>query len=318
VLLSRERPLTFFGGKGGVGKTTLAAATALATARAGRRTLLVSTDPAHSLGDVLGVALADRPVVIEDRLSAVEIDAAGAAAAHVAAVESRMAAALDPELMPAVRRHLDLARAAPGTLEAALFDVVAGLMEACPGEHERIVFDTAPTGHTLRLLALPALLSAWVEGLVRQRETVAGMERMLHNMAGREDRTPDPVLAALHERRARFERAARRLRDDAGFWLVLVPERLPIEETGRAAATLAAQGLHVAGLVVNRRLPADADGAFLAARRAQQRVYEHELETRFRGHRLVRVAQRPHDVVGRADLAAIAAALPAALVTGAG
>ncbi len=310
----RPRPLLFFGGKGGVGKTTLAAASAVGSARAGLRTLLISTDPAHSAGDCLGTALADEPTEVGAQLWAVEVDAEAAAAAHVAAVGDRVAASFDAALLPTVRRHLELARTAPGTLEAALFDRLTGHLQACPGDFDRIVVDTAPTGHTLRLLALPALLSAWVEGLARQRDKAAGLDRMLRNMAGREQPEADPVMAALHERRARFERTATRLRDDAAFWLVLIPERLPIEETDRAARTLAAHGLHVAGLVLNRVLPDHADGAFLAERRAQQRAYEAELDGRFPDHRIVRVTQQARDVAGPHDLEPIAAALPPELV----
>ena len=313
MLLNAPRPLTFFGGKGGVGKTTLAAATAVAAARAGQRVLLVSTDPAHSLSDVLGRALDGRIQEVEPGLSAVEVDAEAAAAAHVDDVEARITQSFDPELLPAVRRHLALARTAPGTLESASFDVMARFMEDCPARFDRVVFDTAPTGHTLRLLAIPALLSAWVEGLARQREKVAGLDRMYRNMAGEDQPDADPVMAALHERRSRFERAAGRLHDDASFWLVLVPERLPVEETARADAALAEQGLTIGGLVVNRRLPENADGTFLVARRDQQRTYEEEIAARFPGRLVVTVDQRPRDIAGLDELRAVASTLPEAL-----
>lgn len=311
--MSASRPLTFFGGKGGVGKTTLAAATALAAARGGQSTLLVSTDPAHSLGDVIGRPFSNQLLQIESRLFAVEVDAEAAAATHVDEVEARMASSLDADLLPTIRRHLALARTAPATLEAALFDVMSRYMEDCPGRFDRVVFDTAPTGHTLRLLAIPALLSAWVEGLARQREKVAGLDRMFRNMVGDDQPDTDPVMMALHERRSRFQRAADRLRDDASFWLVMIPERLPIEETARADATLRGQGLVVAGLIVNRRLPDHADGSFLVARRDQQRSYEGEIAARFPDRLLITVEQRPRDVAGFDDLDALAATLPAAL-----
>jgi arsenite/tail-anchored protein-transporting ATPase len=312
-VLLNTAPLTFFGGKGGVGKTTLAAATALAAARSGERVLLVSTDPAHNLGDILGCHLDDQVREIEPGLSVVEVDAEAAAADHVRDVAARLEGSFDPELLPAVRRHLELARTAPGTLEAAAFDVMTRFMEQCPDRYDRVVFDTAPTGHTLRLLAMPALLAAWVEGLARQREKVAGLDRMYRNMAGLEEPDADPVMAALHERRTRFERASARLRDDAAFWLVLIPERLPIEEAIRADAVLSDLGVSIGGVVVNRRLPDGADGTFLEARREQQRNYEAEIRERFSARTIVTVEQRPRDVAGIEDLQAIAASLPAYL-----
>jgi arsenite/tail-anchored protein-transporting ATPase len=316
VLLTAPRPVTFLGGKGGVGKTTLAAATALAAARAGQRTLVVSTDPAHSLGDVLDTSLDGEVREVAPRLFAAEIDAEAAAAAHVDDVEERMSGTLDPDLLPAIRRHLAIARTAPGTLESALFDVMTRFMDDCPARFDRVVFDTAPTGHTLRLLTLPALLSAWVEGLARQREKVAGLDRMFRNMAGDDRPDSDPVMAALHERRARFERAAGRLEHDAAFWLVLLPERLPIEETARAETALGAQGLHIGGLIVNQRLPDDAEDRFLRARREQQRSYEAEIERRFPDRAIVTVEQRPRDIRGVDELATIAASLPSPLTGG--
>jgi arsenite/tail-anchored protein-transporting ATPase len=308
VLLTADRPLVFLSGKGGVGKTTLAAAVALSYASRRLRTLLVSTDPAHSTADVLGVGLGAEPTAVADGLDAVEIDAEAAAAAHIDDVKRQVAASIDPELLPAVRRHLDLARLSPGTVESAMFDRLVALMERCPGEFDRVVFDTAPTGHTLRLLTLPALLSAWVEGLARQRERVAGTERMLRNLAGSGgDPEADPLLERLHDRRARFRRAGERLRDEATFWLVLTAERLPIEETVRTHAVLREQGLHVGGLVVNRLVPASADGAYMAARRDQQETYLAEALARFDDLPVLRVDQLPTDVTAREDLLAIGA-----------
>ena len=297
-----SRPLLLFSGKGGVGKTTMATAAALALAEAGHATLLVSTDPAHSTGDLLGAALGPEPTAVGAGLDAVEIDAESAADAHVEGVRRTVMGTIDPELRPAVARHLDLARHSPGTVESALFDRMARLLALCPGRYDRVVLDTAPSGHTLRLLALPALLTAWVEGLARQRERVGGMERMLANMAGTERaQTADPVLARLHERRA--------LLDDAGVWLVLVPERLPIEETLRTDRVLADGAMTVAGLVVNRVLPAEADGAFLADRRVQQGAYLDEIRRRFPGRRIVEVAQQRRDITDRQALRVVGGTL---------
>jgi arsenite/tail-anchored protein-transporting ATPase len=305
------RPLLFFGGKGGVGKTTVAAACATMLSDRGQATLLVSTDPAHSVGDVLRVDLSGEPTAVRDGLDAVEIDGPSDAAAHVERLKADVAGTVSPETLPAVRRHLDLAKDAPGTIESAVFDRVVALMEGCPGRWERIVFDTAPTGHTLRLLAMPAMLTTWVEGLARQREKAAGMDRMLASLAGTGSPDDDPILRRLQERRAHYRGARRRLLEDAVLWLVLVPERLPIEETARTERALARAGMTVAGLVVNRVLPADADGDFLAARREQQAGYLQEIERRFPRRPRVRVAQQRLDVAGPEQLARIADELAA-------
>jgi len=281
------RRLVFFGGKGGVGKTTLAAAFATLLAGRGERTLLVSTDPAHSTSDVLGAKLSREPTRIEEDLWGVEIDAAADAAAYVERVKEDARESVSPEVLPAVRQHLELAKSSPGTEESALFDRFVDLIALSPQEYDRIVFDTAPTGHTLRLLTLPALLTAWVEGMVRQREKVAGMERMLRNLAGEEGSDDDPTLKRLRERRDKFHHARHRLLEDANFYLVLIPERLPIEETSRTLHTLTENRVEVGGLIVNRVLPDLAEGAFLQARLEQQSEYLDEITTRFQDHSLV-------------------------------
>jgi arsenite/tail-anchored protein-transporting ATPase len=311
---SGERRLTFFGGKGGVGKTTLAVAYATLLAGRGERTLLVSTDPAHSTGDLLGAKLSGEPTRAGEKLWAVEVDAAAAAAEYVERIKADARGSVSPEVLPTVDRHLELAKSSPGTEESALFDRFVDLISLCPTEYDRIVFDTAPTGHTLRLLTLPALLSAWVEGVVRQREKVAGMERMLRNIAGDESGDEDPVLNRLRERRERFHHARHRLLEDTTFYLVLIPERLPIEETARSLATLTGNGIEVGALLVNRVLPEAADeGAFMHARLAQQREYLSEIDTRFADRLMVRIEQDARDITGRDQLQTIAHGLAAGL-----
>jgi arsenite/tail-anchored protein-transporting ATPase len=145
--------------------------------------------------------------------------------------------------------------------------------------------------------------------MVRQREKVAGMERMLRNLAGKEGSDEDPILNRLRGRRERFHHARHRLLEDTTFYLALIPERLPIEETARALETLTRGGIHVGALVVNRVLPEMDEGEFMRSRLAQQAEYLTEIEERFGSRQIVRVYQDARDVTSRGQLTSIAGQL---------
>jgi arsenite/tail-anchored protein-transporting ATPase len=306
------RRVALIGGKGGVGKTTTAAALAVTAADAGERTLLVSTDPAHSTGDLLRAELGDAPTEVAPQLWAVEIDAAATARAHVERVRADARRLVGPEIRATVDRHLDLAMQGAGTLESALLDRLAELLVVHAESYDRVVVDTAPTGHTLRLLVMPELLRGWVGGLVRQRERARGLERAVANLA-RDDAPPDdPVIGRLRARAERLTALRRRLLDDAVVHLVCLPERLSVEETVRAERTLRDAGLTVGAIVVNQVIPASAEGGFVASRREQQREHLDDIDRRL-GHRpIVRVPQLPHDVRGPEDLRSVRTALSVA------
>jgi arsenite-transporting ATPase len=311
-------PVTFFGGKGGVGKTTMAAAYAVRSAEADVRTLLVSTDPAHSTGDILGVALGEEAREVLPGLWALEIDPEAEAERYIADVKARVREVASPRILDEVDREIDLARSSPGAEEAALLDRFAELMRAAGDGYDRVVFDTAPTGHTVRLLSLPELMSRWIDGLVSRRRKVRSLGRMWRNVAGAAagdaGRADDPVLEALERRQARF-RAAREIATDASrtaFVFVITPERLPIMETRKAVAALAHSKVPVSGLIVNRVLPADAGGEFLARRRAREAGYLAEIEEVFADLPRLRVPLFDSDVQGMAALRRVIAALEGA------
>jgi arsenite-transporting ATPase len=312
VLLSDARTV-FFGGKGGVGKTTLAAAAALSSSDAGARTLLVSTDPAHSTSDILECQLGPEPQRVEGDLWAMEIDPAREADRYVADVKARIADTTPPRLWAEVERQIDVARVSPGAEEAALFDRFTRILDDEATDHDRIVFDTAPTGQTLRLLSLPELMHAWIGGLIGRRKQVNIAARMWRTVAGEaagsRGRDDDPVLRTLEERRSRFVRARSLLTDAVRtvFHFVLVPERLPILETERAVEALVKYSIPVGTVFVNRVLPTGAGDGFLAQRRERERVYLDRIAEAFPQLPLTRVPLWETDVVGTAALRRLAA-----------
>jgi arsenite-transporting ATPase len=274
-----------------VGKTTCSSAFALAAARAGRRVLLVSTDPAHSISDSLGTRIEPGGSEVVPGLRALEIDPDRAIARYVDEAKQRLSALFNPGVVKAAARQIELAAAMPGAAEAALFDLIAETLLQPAGERDLIVFDTAPTGHTLRLLRTPELTTAWLQALARRRRDAE---------AGASRPGPDPVLAALEARAARLEAARAALMDGArvALVLVLVPERLPIEETVRAVHVLEDSGIRPAAVVVNRVLPENADGRYLQQRRLQETRYLEEITRRLAAFRRVRVPQFESDVHG--------------------
>ncbi|MGH9176857.1 MAG: ArsA family ATPase [Vicinamibacterales bacterium] len=297
-----DRQVLFFGGKGGVGKTTCASAAALAASRLGKRVLLVSTDPAHSTSDIFERRIGPEPVELWPSLHAMEIDAATESRRYVEAVKSHIAALFGHAILKEANRQIDLAATMPGAEEVALFDRMGALIR---GEDERfdlIVFDTAPTGHTLRLIRMPELMEAWIKALSRSRRAMLGVEQ---------DDREDPIIISLGTRLERLRELRARLVSGrtTGFVVVLIPERLPIEESARAIAQLDESGVRVGGIIVNRVLPETTTDLFLTARRRQESVYLSEIAQRFASHAIARVPQLESDVYGMKALERISTIL---------
>ena len=297
-----EREVLFFGGKGGVGKTTCASAMALAASRAGKRVLLVSTDPAHSTSDIFEQSIGPEPQQISPSLHAMEIDASSESQRYVAEVKTHIAQLFGHAILKEANRQIDLAATMPGAEEVALFDRMGALIR---GEDERfdlIIFDTAPTGHTLRLIRMPELMEAWIRALSRSRRAMLGVEQ---------DDKEDPIMITLNERLERLRVLRARLVSGrtTGFVLVLIPERLPIEETSRAILQLDEVGVRVGALIINRVLPAFTSDPFLSARRRQEEIYLQEIAQRFVRYPTIRIAQLESDVYGMAALERVSALL---------
>jgi len=249
----------FFGGKGGVGKTTVSSAYGLKCANADLETLVVSTDPAHSTSDVFDQAFSDDPAPVEghDHLHAMEIDPEDEVQNHLGELRSQLGEQLSPAMVNEVSLQLEMAHQTPGAYEAALFDRFIEVMQQSD-PYDRVVFDTSPTGGTLRLLALPELLEGWIDRLLHKREkSIDYYEKAaIGEQQARRMKEGDPILKRLTERKERFAYAGETLREQATFTFVLNPDELSIRETDRAIGGIEDTELRVDGLVVNKLTPA--------------------------------------------------------------
>ncbi|MCT2007490.1 ArsA family ATPase [Micrococcus lylae] len=278
-LASRE--VVFFGGKGGVGKTTVASAAAAALAVAGRRVLVVSTDPAHNLGHLWDTQVGDSETELlategGGAVVGLEVDPDVVAARHLDAVKDTVRGLMPEHLHREVDRYFRLAAASPGTHEAALLERISRIALEARERFDVVVFDTAPTGHTARLLELPTLMGAWADGLLARRDRTERFADAMRGLDGRrglegprtaQERRDLRIREVLTERRRIFADMEALLTDGrrCAFVPVLTAERMPVLETVQLCRRLAEDRIAVAALVVNRRSPEDV-GEVLAAR----------------------------------------------------
>jgi arsenite-transporting ATPase len=266
----------FFGGKGGVGKTTVSAAYALKSARDGLETLVVSTDPAHSTSDLFDQQFGDDPQPVEgiDNLHAMEIDPDEEVERHLMDIKRSLGSQVSPSMVNEIDRQIEMAHQTPGAYESALFDRFVDVMRDSEA-YDRVVFDTSPTGGTLRLLSLPDFLEGWIDRLLYKRKKSVDLyeKAAIGNQEPRRMMEGDPIVARLQDRKEMFEFAGETLRERAAFFLVVNPDELSIRETRRAVDRLEESGLSVRGLAVNKLTPSpDPDEDGRGARFLRQRV----------------------------------------------
>ena len=249
--LNNPTSYLFFTGKGGVGKTSLSCATAIALADRGLSVLLVSTDPASNLDEMLGVALSNKPCQVPEvrGLFAMNIDPEAAAAEYRTRVLDQLGAGASEAEKATVQEQLSGAC----TTEIAAFDEFAGLLAGDASAFDHIIFDTAPTGHTLRLLSLP---KAWT-GFLEKNDRGASCLGPHSGLKMQEDR---------------FREALRCLGDPAKTTIVLVtrPDRSAIREAARTSGELSALGLSNQMLAVNGRFHAAGGGDAVASAIARE------------------------------------------------
>jgi len=227
----------FFTGKGGVGKTSLACAAAVDLAGRGRRVLLVSTDPASNVGQVFAQPIGNRVTAVAGvpGLDALEIDPASAAEQYRERIIGPVRAVLPASEIASITEQLS----GSCTTEIASFNEFTGFLAEIDSGYDHVVFDTAPTGHTIRLLQLPGDWAGFIDS--------GGDASCLGPMSG------------LDKHRDQYARALATLTDPATTRLVLVarPQATSLAEAGRTASELAGIGIHATHLVINAVLPDD-------------------------------------------------------------
>ena len=250
----------FFLGKGGTGKTTLSAALALSLARSGRRVLAVSLDPAHNLGDVLGLPLGPGPRPVERGLDALEVDLPAWVERHLAASRDELKATYAYASALDVDAFFDLLRYSPGTEEYAVLLAVEHVDRALAPGYDVVVWDTPPTALSLRFLSMPAVSTRWVAELRGLRKRILGRRQAIARLnpespaaAGAVDELHDPVygrLGAIGDRLAGLsDLFARR----SFVSVVLNPDVLSVAEAARIGEALARLGIPLSALCLNGR-----------------------------------------------------------------
>ena len=252
--------MVMFGGKGGVGKTSCASSSAIWAAEHGRNTLIISTDPAHSLGDSLGMDLAPgepTPVTGVKNLTALEINPKTnldefKGITNVNPMEDLgMGGMMDTFGMGDLEDFASMKP--PGIDEALAFGKVLEFIET-EHDYDLIVFDTAPTGHTLRLLSLPDTLSGWLGKLLKLRLKMGKLLGTFKKVFTKGEQKEDNSLEILERLNNSIENAKDDLTNPIknSFIVVMIPEEMAIAETGRLLNELLKYNIPVSNIVINQ------------------------------------------------------------------
>ena len=289
--------LLLFGGKGGVGKTTTSTSTAVGLADSGLKVLLVSSDPAHSTSDSLGFQLGPTPTKVDgvEGLWGLELDPEARISDHIPKLTESLGPLMggeDPELNSS---EMIL----PGLDEAMAFDELLKHLEN--PDWDVIVFDTAPTGHTLRFLALPEIIEKWADKIIKMHRFTGGIRAMMFGSKDGEkmrDELEKFRRRVLHVRRILCNPEVTR------FTLVTIPEKMGVNETVRAYESLAEFKLPVTGCVVNRMTP-DLDHEFIQTRRVNEKNNVDSLKQSLPDLHLHEVELKDSDIHGLDSLRSI-------------
>lgn len=264
-LSSYSKKVIFTLGKGGTGKTTASTALAASLVEKGHKVLLVSLDPAHNVGDLLGVNLGDEVRKIRDNFFALEVDLEKSIKTYLKRTRRELKSIYSYLQIFNMDNYFDLLQDSPGIEEYALLERMIEILDR--EKYEYIIIDTAPTGVTLRVLSLPHITMKWIENLIKLRLKLLEKRKMIENVDGpryiniggdkielpsREE--DDFVLGGLTDYYKRVEWIYRLINtsDITSGLIVMNPDRLSLLETGRIMKKLTGQGVSLKLMIVNK------------------------------------------------------------------
>ncbi|RLF80076.1 ArsA family ATPase [Thermococci archaeon] len=293
----------FFIGKGGVGKTTGSAAVSVTLSKKGYKTLIVSIDPAHNLGDVFEVKLNDKPKQIAENLYAMELDMEKLIKAYLKHLEENLKHMYRYLTVINLEKYFEVLRFSPGIEEYATLEAIREILQRGE-EWDIIIFDTPPTGLTLRVLALPEIALIWTKKLIEIRKKILEKRRAIENIQGErkfviegeEYKLPsreeeDPVMKELKRYKAEiaFVRGVITNSKKTSVIAVMNPEMLALYETERAYEALRKFKIPFNLVVVNKVIELEEEVPRIRVKIEAQRKVLEEIGEKFKGVELVTV-----------------------------
>jgi arsenite-transporting ATPase len=248
-----------FGGKGGLGKTTLSATCAFWLARQGKKVLLFSVDPQASLSDIFQRDIFGQgPVSIMPNLWAEEVDADRRIREYQDEIRKKILDMYGFDRVPEeIDNYISAASAEPAMEESAIFDAVVDII--VQGDYDYYIYDLVPLGHALYYLSMAKVYDEWINKITKLREDMGHYDRVAATMRRQETHEEDNILKELQYIKTRINASSRILTDKrrTAFFFVLVPEEMIILDTQKAAELFARFDVPISGYVVNRVLPED-------------------------------------------------------------
>ena len=288
--------IIIYTGKGGVGKTSIAAATAAKMAKQGKRTLILSTDAAHSLADSLAVPIGPDPVQVGENLWGQEVNSLRETENNWGAVQGWLTALLDKAQLKDITTEEMLVF--PGMEE--LFSLLQIKEHAQSGRYDVLVVDCAPTGETLRLLSYPNVLNWWLEKIFPHERRLIKLVRPVAKFVNSIELPSDDVLDSIERFARGLEEMQRIVLDPetTSVRIVLNPEKMVLAEAKRSFTYLNLFGFNTDAVIVNRVLPDEAGEGFFAYWRDIQKKYEQEIVSNFQPLPILKAPMMQKEVIG--------------------